>query len=69
MLAVAARANRHHQDAERLAAERVAGVEAESDKLVALPNSNIELTRQDKEPTEQVAALAREIHTRLTGTG
>jgi uncharacterized membrane protein len=63
------RAERHHQEAERLAAERVAAVKAETDKLVALLDSNTELTRQDKELTEQVAALTREIHANLTRKG
>ena len=56
------RAERRHNEMERLAAERVAAIKAETDKLVALLDSNTELTRQDKELTEQVAALTREIH-------
>ena len=59
------RAERHHEEAERLAAERVAAIKTETDKLVALLDSNTELTRQDKELTEQVAALTREIHKSL----
>jgi hypothetical protein len=34
--------------------------------LTALLESNTDLTRQDKELTEQVAKLTREIHTALT---
>ena len=60
------RAERRHGEMEREAAERVAAIKAETDRLVALLDSNTELTRQDKELTEQVAALTREIHTRLT---
>jgi len=59
------RAERRHEQAERQATERVAAIKAETDKLVALLDSNTELTRQDKELTEQVAALTREIHKRL----
>ncbi len=39
---------------------------AETDKLLALLESNTELTRGDKELTEQVAVLARQIHALLT---
>jgi uncharacterized membrane protein len=64
------RSEQHHQRTDRQAAERVAAIKAETDELRALLESNTELTRQDKELTEQVAALTREIHTRLTrGSG
>lgn len=46
--------------------ERVAAIKAETDRLVALLDSNTELTCQDKELTEQVASLTREIHAVLT---
>jgi len=36
------------------------------DKLEALLVANTDLTKQDKELTEQVAGLTREIHTLLT---
>jgi uncharacterized membrane protein len=39
---------------------------AETDKLLALLQSNTELTRQDKELTEQVADLAKQIQALLT---
>jgi uncharacterized membrane protein len=42
------------------------GVKTETDKLLDLLQSNTTLTRQDKELTEQVAQLTREIHTLLT---
>jgi uncharacterized membrane protein len=42
------------------------GVKSETDKLLELLESNTTLTRQDKELTEQVATLTREIHTHLT---
>jgi uncharacterized membrane protein len=57
---------RHHGEAERNAADRVAALKVETDKLEALLESNTDLTRQDKELTEQVAALTREIHAALT---
>ena len=56
-----------HRDREENAAERrVAAIKAETDKLEALLESNTTLTRQDKDLTEQVAALTREIHAALT---
>jgi uncharacterized membrane protein len=60
------RTEQHRERAERLGAERVAAIKAETDRLVALLRSNTELTRQDKELTEQVAALTREIHAHVT---
>ena len=54
------------QHAEEMASDRVAEIKVETDRLVALLNSNTELTRQDKELTERVEALTREIHARLT---
>jgi len=60
------RAERAHDRAERMAAKQVAAIKDEADRLVALLDSNTELTRQDKELTEQVAALTREIHARVT---
>jgi uncharacterized membrane protein len=67
--AMADRTEMHHEEAERSAAERIASIKAETDRLQALLNSNTELTRQDKELTEQVAALTREIHAQLTKRG
>jgi uncharacterized membrane protein len=51
---------------ERNAVGRVAALKAETDKLQELLNSNTDLTRQDKDLTEQVVALTREIHAVLT---
>jgi uncharacterized membrane protein len=56
------RQERHHDEAERLAQERVVAIKAETDKLTNLLESNTELTRQDKELTEQVADLTKQIH-------
>jgi uncharacterized membrane protein len=55
----------HREDVERRATERVAALKAETDKLEALLETNTDLTRQDKELTEQVAGLTREIHAAL----
>jgi uncharacterized membrane protein len=60
------RAERHHQRLENMAAKREEKIQAGNDELVRLLNSNTELTRQDKELTERVAALTSEIHARLT---
>jgi len=57
---------KRHEEIERRAADRVAALKAETDKLQQLLASNTDLTRQDKELTEQVAALTREIHAALT---
>jgi uncharacterized membrane protein len=59
------RAERRHNEMERGGAKSVAAIKAETDRLLALLNSNTELTRQDKELTEQVATLTREIHKSL----
>lgn len=58
-------AEQHRERVERSAEERVAAIKAETDKLQALLEANTDLTRQDKELTEQVAALTRQIHTAL----
>ena len=60
------RTEQHRERAERQGAQRVTAIKTETDRLQALLESNTELTRQDKELTEQVAALTREIHTHLT---
>jgi uncharacterized membrane protein len=59
----------HHEEMERRAQERIAAIRAETGKLAALLESNTELTRQDKELTEQVAGLTRQIHAVLTKQG
>jgi uncharacterized membrane protein len=57
---------KHRDRAGRSAERRVAALMAETDKLEQLLQSNTDLTRQDKELTEQVATLTREIHAVLT---
>jgi uncharacterized membrane protein len=59
-------AERHHERLEDMAAQRMEKIETGNAELVELLNSNTELTRQDKELTERVEALTREIHARLT---
>lgn len=56
----------HREDVARNAAEHQAAVERTTAELKRLLESNTNLTRQDKELTEQVATLTREIHARLT---
>jgi uncharacterized membrane protein len=60
------RQEQHHDEAERLAQERVVAIKTETDKLTSLLESNTDLTRQDKELTEQVADLTKQIHDLLT---
>ncbi len=57
---------KHREDAIRKAAEHQEVVERTTNELKRLLESNTDLTRQDKELTEQVATLTREIHARLT---
>jgi uncharacterized membrane protein len=52
----------HHEEQERLQRERVAAIKGETDKLAQLLESNTDLTREDKELTQQVATLTKEIH-------
>jgi uncharacterized membrane protein len=56
----------HHDVMERKSDERLAAIRTGNTKLTKLLESNTDLTRQDKELTEQVVALTREIHARLS---
>jgi uncharacterized membrane protein len=56
----------HREEVAQRASEHTATVERTTTELCQLLESNTDLTRQDKELTEQVAALTREIHARLT---
>jgi uncharacterized membrane protein len=47
--------------------EREVALKRETDELKALLSANTDLTRQDKELTERVEALSREIHASVTG--
>jgi uncharacterized membrane protein len=59
----------HRAREEKLGQERVAAIKTETDRLAALLESNTDLTQQDKELTEQVAKLTREIHEALLKRG
>ena len=63
------RTEQRHDELDRAAAERMAAIKTETDKLQQLLESNTELTRQDRDLTEQVARLTREIHALVTEQG
>jgi uncharacterized membrane protein len=63
------RAERHHERLEKMATDREEAIRAGTEELVKLLSSNTELTRQDKQLTEQVAKLTREIHAQVTSKG
>ena len=52
----------HREREEQTGHARVAAIKAETDRLAGLLASNTSLTQQDKDLTEEVAKLAREIH-------
>ena len=60
------KAERRHEEQTKQGERRVAALKTETDKLEQLLEANTDLTRQDKELTEQVASLTREIHTLLS---
>ena len=62
-------AERRHDEMGRQATDRVAALRSETDRLEQLLQSNTDLTRQDKELTEHVAALTREMHEVLVRRG
>ena len=55
----------HRAREEKSGQQRVEAIKAETDKLSALLESNTDLTKQDKDLTEEVARLAKEIHALL----
>jgi uncharacterized membrane protein len=55
----------HREEVNRQLEQREAAIKNETDQLKALLAANTDLTREDKELTEKVAALAREIHARV----
>jgi uncharacterized membrane protein len=57
---------KRHDEQTQNAERRIQMIKTETDKLTDLLQSNTDLTRQDKELTEEVAALARQIHDLLT---
>jgi uncharacterized membrane protein len=59
----------HREEVSKSMERREADLKRETDELKALLQSNTDLlTQQDKELTEKVEALTREIHARLTST-
>jgi uncharacterized membrane protein len=52
----------HREREEQIGHERVAAIKTETDRLAGLLESNTSLTQKDKDLTEEVAKLAREIH-------
>ncbi|HYZ76711.1 MAG TPA: DUF1003 domain-containing protein [Gaiellaceae bacterium] len=64
----AEKAERRHDEQTAQGERRVAALKAETDKLEQLLEANTDLTRQDKELTEQVATLTREIHALLSAS-
>jgi uncharacterized membrane protein len=59
-------AERHHEQQARSGQERVVAIKAETDKLTQLLESNTDLTRADKDVTDEVARLTKEIRAHLT---
>jgi hypothetical protein len=52
----------HREREEQIGHERVAAIKTETDRLAGLLESNTSRTKEDKDLTEEVAKLAREIH-------
>ena len=56
----------HRDEVSQAMQDREAALKRETDELKALLQANTDLTQQDKELTETIGALTREIHARLT---
>jgi uncharacterized membrane protein len=56
----------HREEVMRHISEREASIRKETAGLRLLIEANTELTQEDKTPTEQIEALTREIHARLS---
>jgi len=61
----AARDEKHRDEVARMNTERQQATERVAEELKQLLEANTALTREDKELTQKVEALAREIHTRV----
>jgi uncharacterized membrane protein len=59
-------AEAHREDVMRAMEEREAAIKRETDELKALLGANTDLTRQDKELTQRIETLTREIHQRVS---
>jgi uncharacterized membrane protein len=62
-------ADKRHTELEESTFKRGEQIKTETDKLAKLLEENNRLTAQDKDLTEQVAALTRQIHALLTAKG
>lgn len=58
---------RHRETMAQMSLGHQQAIEQATEKLRALLEANTDLTRQDKELTEKVEALTREIHARVAG--
>jgi uncharacterized membrane protein len=58
----------HREEVTVAMQRREADLKKETDELKALLQSNTQITQQDKDLTEKIEALTREIHARLTST-
>jgi uncharacterized membrane protein len=58
---------RHRDEVMRQMEEREAAIKRETDELKMLLAMNTDLTRQDKELTQRLETLTREIHARMLG--
>jgi len=56
----------HREEVTKASQRREAALKRETDELKALLQSNTDITQQDKELTEKIETLTREIHARLT---
>jgi uncharacterized membrane protein len=57
---------RQHEEMEKMDERRVTAIKRETDRLTSLLEANTDLTRQDKDLTERVAELTKEMHALLT---
>jgi uncharacterized membrane protein len=57
----------HRDEVMQQMQEREAAIKREADELKMLLAANTDLTRQDKELTQRIETLTREIHTRMLG--
>jgi uncharacterized membrane protein len=57
----------HRDEVMRQMDEREAAIKRETDELKMLLETNTDLTRQDKELTQRIETLTREIHARMLG--
>ena len=62
-------AEAHREEVMRSMEEREAAIQRETDQLRALLGANTDLTRQDKELTEGIERLTRQIHEQLSRRG